>query len=482
MADDRQLLRRFAEERSEAAFGELVTRHLPLVYSTAIRQAGGDEHLAKDVAQVVFTDLARKAPGLSENVILAGGLPRATIFAARQILRGDRRRREREQQAVTMNATQLESESADWQQIRPLLDEDLDRLGKDDRDALLLRFFEQQSFTQIAANLGGSEDAARKRITRALDKLRTVLQKHGVATTAAALSTVISTNAVQAAPAGLAIALTNASLTTAATGTTFTLLKIMTATQIKLGLSALVVAGAATAFVIQHQIQSRLLAENQSLRQQLAQSQSDDEDLSNRLADAGDTKKLSDEQFNELLRLRGEVGRLRNQVGQVEKLQNDNQQLQAELASAPTQPAQLAPEDQYQLHQMHMTSAMKQVALAIRIYEGDNNMQAPTNLDQLARYLAPNTNGFSFTYTVGNPDFIGMDNFELMNVGMVNINLPYTLEIRERTPHQNLNGEWERIYAFADGSVQTINSSDGNFDAFERQHSASAQTANQSPQ
>ena len=145
MADDRQLLHRFAEERSEAAFGELVTRHLPLVYSTAIRQAGGDEHLAKDVAQVVFTDFARKAPSLSKDVILAGWLHRATIFAARQILRGDRRRREREQQAVTMNAPSSDTEN-DWQQIRPLLDEALDRLSKADRDALLLRFFEQQSF------------------------------------------------------------------------------------------------------------------------------------------------------------------------------------------------------------------------------------------------------------------------------------------------------------------------------------------------
>src|SRR5580698_3579863 len=116
MSDDRQLLRRFAAERSEAAFGELVARHLPLVYSTAVRQAGGDEHLAKDVAQLVFTDLARKAQGLSENVILAGWLHRATIFAARQILRGDRRRQLREQQAAAMNTSepQPEPENAGW--------------------------------------------------------------------------------------------------------------------------------------------------------------------------------------------------------------------------------------------------------------------------------------------------------------------------------------------------------------------------------
>ncbi|MGH7952752.1 MAG: RNA polymerase sigma factor [Limisphaerales bacterium] len=286
MPDDSQLLRRFATDRSEAAFGELVTRHVPLVYSAALRQTGGDAHLAQDIAQVVFADLARKAAGLSENVVLAGWLHRATIFAARQILRGERRRKWREQQAVTMNAIQSETENNDWQQIRPLLDEALNRLNKTDRDALLLRFFENQSLAQVGASLGGSEDAARKRVNRALEKLRVILTKRGVTTTAAALSTAISANAIQVAPAGLAATLANASLAVAGTGTTFTLLKIMTATKLKLGISALVVAGAATAIVVQHQTQNKLRAENESLRQQITQLQSDNESLSRRVAQA----------------------------------------------------------------------------------------------------------------------------------------------------------------------------------------------------
>jgi hypothetical protein len=155
------------------------------------------------------------------------------------------------------------------------------------------------------------------------------------------------------------------------------------------------------------------------------------------------------------------------------------------VADTQNQTGQLAPEDQYQLHEMHLTSAMKQVALAIRIYEGDHNMQAPTNWDQLIQSgtLGSSTNGFSFTYTVGNPDFISMDNFELMNVGTVNINLPLMLMIRERTPRQDpTGGDWVRVYAFADGSVHTIHSNDGNFNTYEQQQSASAQADSRSSQ
>lgn len=477
MSDDRQLLRRFTAEHSEAAFGELLTRHLPLVYSAALRQMGGDAHLAQDVAQSVFTDLARKAPGLSEKVVLAGWLHRGTIFAARQILRSENRRRAREQQAVTMNVIQSEPEDHGWQQIRPLLDEALQQLSPADRDALLLRFFEQQSLAQIGTRLGGSEDAARKRIARALEKLRAILQRRGVATTAAVLSATISANAIQAVPVGLAATLTTTSLATIGTGTTLTFLKIMTATQIKLGLGALVAAGVVTTFVIQYQAQKKLSSDNQSLQQQLAQWSNGYSDLSNRVAAAATASQLSDAQLNELARLRGEVDALRRQAGQVAKLQDDNQQLQAELASAPAKPPQLSRDDQYQLHGMHVVDAMKQLALAMRIYEGDHSGQMPTNLDQLIQdgELGSDTNGFNFKYVVGVPDFIGMDNFEFVNVGQVSDSTPDKLLIRERAPRQYPGGgPWQRAYAFADGSVQTIMSNDGNFDNFEAQHSPGA--------
>ena len=343
MLDDQQLLRRYAADHSEAAFGELVARHVNLVYSAALRQTNGDAHLAQDVAQMVFADLARKAASLSANVVLAGWLHRATRYAANQIRRTDHRRRAREQEAVMMNAIQSES-TPDWEQIRPMLDEALDRLSPDDRDALLLRYFEQRSLAEVGTALGSNEDAARKRVSRALEKLREFFGKRGVTTTAAVLTTVISANAVQIAPAGLAAALTSASLAGAAAGTgAFTLLKLMTMTNLKIGLSTIVVAGAATTLVIQHQAQAKLREENESLRQrveQLGQLQVDNERLSNLVARAKSSS--ADGQPNDLLRLRSEVAFLRQQTNEVGKLRTENRQLRSapasQTASAPSQP------------------------------------------------------------------------------------------------------------------------------------------------
>jgi RNA polymerase sigma factor (sigma-70 family) len=316
MVEDQQLLREYAVGGSEAAFGELVARYINLVYSAALRRAGGDTHLAQDVAQLVFTDLARKACSLPKSVVLAGWLHRATYYAAAQLLRTERRRQAREQEAVAMNA--LTSEPApDWEQIRPLLDEALDRLDQADRDALLLRFFEQRSLAEVGHALGSNEDAARKRVTRALEKLRGHLVRRGVTTPAAALSTVISVHAVQTAPAGLAAALTTTSLAGAAAGTgaTLTVVKLMAMTKLKFGLvCALVVAGVATPLVIQHHANVTLREENQSLRQQteqLAPLAAENERLSNLVSRSNSSSSLPDGQLSELLRLRGELTRLR---------------------------------------------------------------------------------------------------------------------------------------------------------------------------
>jgi hypothetical protein len=243
---------------------------------------------------------------------------------------------------------------------------------------------------------------------------------------------------------------------------TFTHLKIMTATKLKLALSAIVVAGAATAFVIQNQTQEKLRAQNETLRQemaqQIAQLQTDNEGLSNRLAAAGDAKKLPDEQFIELLKLRGEVGVLRNQVGELEKLRTENEQISKELADA-TQVLKSLPSPQQALFNQQSIKAVndaKQIGLAMRIWAGDNNDAYPTNI-------------YDMTNELGSMDFTKhvSETFELMNIGIANEHYPQMLMLREITPRQSPDGNWERIYGMADGSVQKIHSNNGNFDAWE---------------
>jgi len=330
MSDDQQLLRRYVTEGSDAAFGELVQRHVNLVYSVALREVATDSHLAEDVAQLVFVDLARKARWLPRNVVLAGWLHRATRFAARQILRGERRRRRREQEALAMNETHSNTE-ADWQQIRPVLDEALDGLNRADRDALVLRYFSQRSLAEVGVTLGTNEDAARKRIVRALAKLRNLLARRGVSTSTAALAAALSANAVHAAPAGLAVTLTSASLAgTSGTAITLTTLKLMAMSKMKVGLiSAVVVAGVVTPLVVQYQSQARLADENRALRLQLARMEQPPA-TPQPVAPAA----ASDEQFRELLRLRGEVSQLRQQTNELEKAQRENRQLRASLSRA----------------------------------------------------------------------------------------------------------------------------------------------------
>src|SRR6185295_1479860 len=188
MVDDAVLLHRYAHERSQAAFEELVRRYLDLVYAAALRRLGGDGHRAADVAQVVFATLARDAASLAHHAVLAGWLYAATRNAALNILRGEERRRTREQEAYRMQELNSSEESgADWQKLRPVLDSAMDELDERDREAVLLRFFQGRPFADVATVLRVSEDAARKRVDRALEKLRGRLLQRGIATTAAAL-------------------------------------------------------------------------------------------------------------------------------------------------------------------------------------------------------------------------------------------------------------------------------------------------------
>ncbi|MBC8097540.1 MAG: sigma-70 family RNA polymerase sigma factor, partial [Akkermansiaceae bacterium] len=210
---DSQLLRAYAEHRSEPAFAELVRRHVDFVYSAALRMVC-DSHLAQDVTQGVFVALAKSATQLVDRPVLSGWLHRTAQNIAAQTVRTDVRRRAREQEAAAMNELLAVEADADWEHIAPHLDTALGELSEPDRDAVLLRYFEKKSAQEMAEHLGISDDAAQKRVSRAVERLREFFAKRGVNVGTSGLTVVISANAVQAAPVGLALTISTAAVLT----------------------------------------------------------------------------------------------------------------------------------------------------------------------------------------------------------------------------------------------------------------------------
>lgn len=210
---DTDLLRRFAARSDQAAFAELVERTVGLVYAAALRQLGGSVHRAQEVTQLVFIDLARKAGALARRDDLAGWLYTSTHYAAAKLKRGEQRREAREAEAHMMQETLAGgADEADWERLRPVLDDAMLALSEADRAALLQRFFQGRRFAEIGRTQATSEDAARMRVERALDKLRLLLGQRGITSTGAALAAALAHPAVAAAPAGLAATVTGAAL------------------------------------------------------------------------------------------------------------------------------------------------------------------------------------------------------------------------------------------------------------------------------
>jgi uncharacterized protein (TIGR03435 family) len=258
MNDDLNLLREFARNNSEEAFAVLVSRHVNLVYSVALRQVR-DPHLAEEITQVVFIILARKADSLGDKTILPGWLCRTARYASANALTIQRRWQHREQEAYMQSILNEAEPVETWNQIAPLLDGAMEKLGQKDHDALVLRFFENKTFAEVGATLGASEDAAKMRVNRALEKLRKFFTKRGVSSTTAIIAGTISTNSVQAAPVALAKSVTAVAIAKGAAVSTSTLilingaLKIMAwakaKTAIVVGTIVLLVAGTTTVAV-----------------------------------------------------------------------------------------------------------------------------------------------------------------------------------------------------------------------------------------
>ena len=254
--DDSILLRRFAQTRCEAAFAELVRRHLDFVYGTALRQVHGDHALARDVSQLVFCDLARKAPGMDPSLVLVGWLHTAVRFTAAKAVRTAVRRRQRETTAfaMTLNEGGVDCEEIVWEELRPVIDDSLGALKAAEREVLILRFLEPRSIAEVAATLGIGESAARMRIARALERLRAQLARRKIVSTASALSVALGTSqVVVAAPPALAGTVVATGLT--AMGTTATtglsLLSFMTFNKIQWSVAAIALVGGSTWYVVE---------------------------------------------------------------------------------------------------------------------------------------------------------------------------------------------------------------------------------------
>jgi RNA polymerase sigma factor (sigma-70 family) len=335
---DVQLLRDYAEDGHEAAFRELVTRHADFVFSAALRQVNSPD-LAGDIAQGVFTDLAHKARTLAEQMpgSLAGWLHRSTRYAALNHLRDTRRRLANERQA--MEQLLINSESApDWERIRPVLDEALDSLGDEDREALLLRYFKNQDFRAVGLALGVSDDTAQKRVSRAVERLREFFSKRNVTIGASGLVVLISANAIQAAPVGLAATISAAAIlagTAVHTSTIIAATKTIAMTTLqKTFIAATLTAAIGTGIFEAHQA-SQLRDQVQTLQKQQAplteqnqQLQRERDDATNRVAGLNDELAKANRNNSELLKLRSEITMLKR---------NPANQKPADVSASPTE-------------------------------------------------------------------------------------------------------------------------------------------------
>jgi RNA polymerase sigma factor (sigma-70 family) len=280
MNSDTERLRQYVEGRSESAFTHLVQEHVNLVYSAALRETDRDAALAEDLTQAVFTALAREAPRLLRHPSLAGWLYTAVRHRAANSRRAERHRQRREQEAQSMNELLSEDSSlAAWQCLRPVLDDALHELKEGDRAALVLRFLEERSLGEVGQRLGLTENAARMRVERALEKLRGLLARRGITSTASGLAAAMAVGVITRAPPALAGTISGAALAGGAvTGSTFLTLKgLMSISAFKDGLAGLVILAGLAVPAWQQTRLGRLRAENAQLRAQVEQSQAQGE-------------------------------------------------------------------------------------------------------------------------------------------------------------------------------------------------------------
>ncbi len=454
---DRELLSAHVTGASTEAFGELVRRHLPLVLSTARRRLSIPDH-AEDVAQQVFTLLARKAAGLGRDVILSGWLYRTAIHLAGEQNRSEGRRQRREQEAVT--AMNDPHPDATWKLIEPLLDDAMARLPERDRDAVVLRFFENRSLGEVGRTLGISEDAAQKRLSRSIDRLRKFINPRQPWITPGALVAAITAGAIESAPpTAHAATIATAALAAATPGSvslTTSIFTLLTMTTAKTLISGAIGIALVTGLVLQHQQVRSLQAEQERLQAVAAEAAA-------KAAIPVPAPSQSPGVDPELLRLRGEVARLRGQSNELARLRAEISRLRT--ASSVTSSTSDPDVEEAKRIGIAKMSFMRRWALAIHLFASKHDGQVPASFAESAEY---------FPKDPESPE-LDPQQFELMYQGaLAAIADPAkTIIAREKEAYaMRLKNGVNRAYAFADGHSEIHHSDDGNFEPWEREHLA----------
>ena len=497
MAPDNELLARWLRTRSEQDFAELVQRHLAMVHSAALRVVNGDRHLADDVAQTVFADLARKARSLTDRPSLAGWLHTSARFAAMGLLRGEHRRRQREQEALSMPQDPAASDAPAWSELQPVIDAAISDLSAKDREALLLRYFENRSHREIGELLGLTDNAARMRVERALDKACSLLAKRGITSSTSGLAAALlahGTLATSAVTAAQITATATALTTTAAAGSGFTLLHLMTATQLKTGLAVtVVVAGLSVPLVLENRANAELRNQNTSLNAQLARIpllETENARLRGETVDRAELEALRAEQ-DEFRRLRIEAAMRRktvedselsasstsstkpetseNLMSIVEEQERRKVAILMEIPHIRT-PIRKAVSDRIVLKRaqdMKINQDLDEELADKRIAELDDlitmwctkHLHLAQELGRLNNEVLPiESNAFLEAFPATSTA-----------TGKAPSGTPL---FREQYPTRDADGQFRRLYWFADGHSEEVSQSSNDFSAWEKAHGA----------
>ena len=486
---DQELLRDYAERQSEQAFAELVRRHIDFVYSAALRIVH-DPHTAEDVTQSTFIALTKNALQVRDRSVLSSWLHSTARNLAANAIRTEVRRRAREQEAAAMNQLLANEPETAWKNIAPHLDDAIAELGDSDRDALLLRYFERKSAREMGQMFGTSEEAAQKRVSRAVERLREFFAKRGIAIGASGLVILVSANAVQSAPVALAATISTAATlagTAIHTSTAITTTKVIAMTTFQKTLVAATLAVVAGIGAYQTHQTSRLHAEVRTLQQQqmplterINLLQQERDKATNRLASLTEENGRLNSNAAELLQLRSEVARMRNQLHELAQTrptdtENENE-LDTEAKRLATKaqllkqlftkmPAKSIPELQYlgaqpwlnraELADLDTDAGIAKVLSQLRYdaknffaavgmipalsgYAEANGGQLPTDISQLKPYFA----------NVGAGDEV-LQRYQIVKTGTVNNLQPRDVLITEKSPVDEQN---DTLFQFGFGT------------------------------